>query len=404
MPSPCSISWWTGACARRLTTVIDTLGLDADRRRGWLDPRPPPRPAVRGVAFDTPAGECRARNRLRQPPVPAAVLTGAAAGVGAAVSEVLAERGVRRRADARRRAGRAAGVRRPDPATADAPQDRPSACASGSRSPASPGPAARPSWVTGCGRIAAAAEEAGFDSHLAHGPLPSDPACSARRGTTCSTATRRSRTSPRCTSGSGSGRWSRASPTATWRHLGQDRRHPRRADAEAGPGAVSARLVRAASTVPTDGTSRRRAERYALLEDALQLLPLMWGPGTPGLRGPVGCGCPRRSATRGRCRSTCPILVGGRGRAAHAAARGPLRRRLQPPWATPPWWRPKIAALRGHCRDAERDPATVDRHPAEHRPRGPRSADEVDALAERLRPPRVGAGGLPGVGGRRHRR
>ena len=78
--------------ARRLTTVIDTLGLDADRRRGWLDlARRHALPCV-AIAFDTPAGECRARNRLRQPPVPAAVLT-AQLRAWAGVKEGLADEG-----------------------------------------------------------------------------------------------------------------------------------------------------------------------------------------------------------------------------------------------------------------------------------------------------------------------
>ena len=44
---------------RRLTTVVDTLGLDADRRTAWLAlARQHGLPCV-AVAFDTPAAECR---------------------------------------------------------------------------------------------------------------------------------------------------------------------------------------------------------------------------------------------------------------------------------------------------------------------------------------------------------
>ena len=51
---------------RRLTTVIDTLGLDADQRRQWRE-----RAAAAGlpcvaVVFDTPATECRRRNSARE--------------------------------------------------------------------------------------------------------------------------------------------------------------------------------------------------------------------------------------------------------------------------------------------------------------------------------------------------
>ncbi|HEY0475100.1 MAG TPA: LLM class flavin-dependent oxidoreductase, partial [Kribbella sp.] len=60
---------------RRLTTVIDTLGLDRERRRHWLDlARAAGIPCV-AVAFDTPAAECRRRNRERAKRIPADVLT-----------------------------------------------------------------------------------------------------------------------------------------------------------------------------------------------------------------------------------------------------------------------------------------------------------------------------------------
>ncbi|GAA4245590.1 LLM class flavin-dependent oxidoreductase [Dactylosporangium darangshiense] len=61
---------------RRLTTVIDTLGLDADRRRRWVAlAREHGLPCV-AIAFDTPAAECRARNRARaQKRIPADALT-----------------------------------------------------------------------------------------------------------------------------------------------------------------------------------------------------------------------------------------------------------------------------------------------------------------------------------------
>ncbi len=60
---------------RRLTTVIDTLGLDADRRRLWLETaRRHDVPCV-AVAFDTPPGECRRRNRERQRRIPSLVLS-----------------------------------------------------------------------------------------------------------------------------------------------------------------------------------------------------------------------------------------------------------------------------------------------------------------------------------------
>lgn len=59
---------------RRLTTVVDTLGLDAERRLAWLAlARRAGLPAV-AVLFETEPAVCRGRNRLRARPVPAAVL------------------------------------------------------------------------------------------------------------------------------------------------------------------------------------------------------------------------------------------------------------------------------------------------------------------------------------------
>jgi predicted kinase len=59
---------------RRLTTVVDTLGLDAERRLTWLAlARRSGLPAV-AVLFETEPALCRTRNRSRERPVPAAVI------------------------------------------------------------------------------------------------------------------------------------------------------------------------------------------------------------------------------------------------------------------------------------------------------------------------------------------
>lgn len=59
---------------RRLTTVVDTLGLDSGLRRAWLSrSRAAGLPAV-AVVLTTPDGECRRRNAARDRPVPAPAL------------------------------------------------------------------------------------------------------------------------------------------------------------------------------------------------------------------------------------------------------------------------------------------------------------------------------------------
>ena len=61
---------------RRLTVVVDTLGLDPAQRAAYLAVARSARPAAVAVILDTPAPVCRARNTKRDRPVPAAVLAG----------------------------------------------------------------------------------------------------------------------------------------------------------------------------------------------------------------------------------------------------------------------------------------------------------------------------------------
>ncbi|MGO4661122.1 LLM class flavin-dependent oxidoreductase [Terrabacter sp. 2TAF16] len=107
---------------RRLTTVVDTLGTDATRRRAWRDAaRAVGLPAV-AVVLDTPAGVCRARNAARDRPVPARVLTSQLASVAATVDVLDAEgwQVVRVAVDQSSTDGPALGPARP-PASAGAP-------------------------------------------------------------------------------------------------------------------------------------------------------------------------------------------------------------------------------------------------------------------------------------------
>ena len=60
---------------RHLTTVIDTLGLDDAKRRAWIEAAQRWQVPCVAVTFDTPAAECRARNRERAKPIPSAALS-----------------------------------------------------------------------------------------------------------------------------------------------------------------------------------------------------------------------------------------------------------------------------------------------------------------------------------------
>ncbi len=77
--------------ARRLLTVVDTLGLDAERRGVYLDLARRHGMAAHAVVFDTPADLCRARNRTRARAVPAKVLAAQLAGRDRAAGELPAE-------------------------------------------------------------------------------------------------------------------------------------------------------------------------------------------------------------------------------------------------------------------------------------------------------------------------
>jgi alkanesulfonate monooxygenase SsuD/methylene tetrahydromethanopterin reductase-like flavin-dependent oxidoreductase (luciferase family)/predicted kinase len=76
---------------RGLTTVIDTLGTDGARRRGWLAQARAAGVRAVVVQFDTAPDECRRRNRLRDRPVPATALTAQLRRVAAAADEIAAE-------------------------------------------------------------------------------------------------------------------------------------------------------------------------------------------------------------------------------------------------------------------------------------------------------------------------
>jgi len=98
-------------------------------------------------------------------------------------------------------------------------------------------------------------------------------------------------------------------------------------------------------------------ERYALLEDTLQLLPLMWGPGSPPFSGKVISMAETLCYPRPH-QEHVPILVGGSGErttlrlAATYADACNLR-------GDPTTVRHKTSVLADHCRHVGRDPAEV---------------------------------------------
>src|SRR5687767_5165314 len=61
---------------RHLTAVVDTIGFDTARRQRHRQLASEAGMPTVAVLFETSENLCRARNRMRQRPVPAAVLTG----------------------------------------------------------------------------------------------------------------------------------------------------------------------------------------------------------------------------------------------------------------------------------------------------------------------------------------
>src|SRR6516225_1712681 len=76
---------------RGLTTVIDTLGLDPARRRGYLELARRHGLASVAVVFDTDPAQCRRRNRARDQAVPAGVLDGQLRRMRTAVADIPGE-------------------------------------------------------------------------------------------------------------------------------------------------------------------------------------------------------------------------------------------------------------------------------------------------------------------------
>jgi alkanesulfonate monooxygenase SsuD/methylene tetrahydromethanopterin reductase-like flavin-dependent oxidoreductase (luciferase family)/predicted kinase len=76
---------------RGLTTVIDTLGLEPARRRGYLELARASRVAAVAVLFRTDPAECRRRNRARGQAVPAAALDGQLRRMRATAEQIPAE-------------------------------------------------------------------------------------------------------------------------------------------------------------------------------------------------------------------------------------------------------------------------------------------------------------------------
>jgi F420-dependent oxidoreductase-like protein len=373
--------------ARRLTTVIDTLGLDPDRRAAWRElARRHGLPCV-VVVFDTPAAECRARNRDRAKRIPADVLTGQLrswARTRDALGRegfdlVLAPRPVRVVPAEFVAATEAASRQRDDPAAL--------------RFGLHVGTFGFPGGARVIGprlrEIAAGAEEAGFDALYVMDHFRQIPQLGRawedfpESWTTLAhlaAVTTRIRLGTLVTG-------------VTYRnvaHLGKivatlDVLSGGRAVCGLGLAWFQAEHAAYGWEFPPAG------ERYALLEDALQLLPLLWGPGSPRFEG-RRISVPEAACYPRPLQAHVPLIVGGGGerRTLRLAARYADAANVLGDLDTV---RHKAAVLRRHAAEAGRE---VD---LTHLTTALVGADDrqVAELVDRLRPRRQDAAAFAGA-------
>ena len=328
---------------RGLLTVVDTLGLDAERRQGYVALARRNGFEAHAVVFGTPADVCRARNRGRPEPVPAKVLTNQLAATERAVHE----------------------VRREGFDGVHAPEDV-EVVASTMRGGAAAGTALRfglhLSSLRGEGpfadrlaEVARTAEAVGFSSlwvmdHVVQIPQVGREWEDIPESWTTvgwlAARTQRARVGVLVTA-------------VTLRNLAHLAKIVATADVLSG-----GRVVCGLGAGWWEHEHRLygwrfppAAERLDLLEDALQLLPLMWGPGAPAFDGktvkvPEAVCYPRPVQER------VPLVVGGGGerRTLRLAARYADACNL---FGEPDAVRHKVDVLHGHCADVGRDPTEV---------------------------------------------
>jgi predicted kinase len=329
---------------RRLTTVIDSTGLEAKRRAAWRSLAERHGVPIHVVVFDPPASVVRERNRARGTPVPGKVVTGQLREV-AGVAERLAAEGF----DAVHRPGPVALVPQPFLTALDAAvrqKEDPMTLEFGLQVSGFDWPGHAATTRDALAEVARAAEGAGFTSlwlmdHFLQIPqigrewedmLESYTTLGYLAG-----VTERIRLGALVTG-------------ITYRNIAHLAKIVATLDVLSGGRALcglgAAWSEREHALYGWEFPSL--AERYARLEDALELLPLMWGPRVAAVRG--------ANPHRGRGDLLPPAVAGAppdprrrRGRAPHVAPGRPARRRVQPlrrPRHRPPQARRALRALR----------------------------------------------------------
>jgi alkanesulfonate monooxygenase SsuD/methylene tetrahydromethanopterin reductase-like flavin-dependent oxidoreductase (luciferase family)/predicted kinase len=293
---------------RRLTTVIDTLGLDGDRRRNWLAlAREQGIPCV-AVAFDTPAAECRRRNRERAKRIPADVLTAQLKTWGSVkeelpdegYDEILAPRAVRVVPEAFVQATQAA----------QRQQDAPAKLQFGLQLSSYTHKAGRKTTAAWIKQVATKAEAAGFSSIYVMDHFRQIPQVGRAWEDFLESWTTLAYLAA-CTERVKLGTLVTGITYRNVAHLGKiaatlDVLSGGRAICGLGLGWFEAEHKAYGWDFPPVN------DRYDLLEDALQLLPILWGPGNKPFRGKV-LDVPDTTCYPRPLQDKLPILIGGSG-------------------------------------------------------------------------------------------
>ena len=344
--------------ARRLLTVVDTLGLDPGRRAAYVALAHRHQVRCHAVLFDTPAEACRARNRSRAQPVPARVLSGQLAARDRATAGELAAEGF-------------AGVHPPEPVEV-VPPELLGAPAAASRQRRAPLPlrfglqlssfgglgandGGRQAFADRLAEVAGVAEAVGFTSLWVMDHMVQIPQVGRRWEDMPESWT----TLAWCAARTSTIRLGTLVTGVTLRNPAHLAKIVATVDVLSGGRAICGLgLAWWEWEHATYGWSfPATAERYALLEDTLGLLPVMWGPGSPPYQGTV-LQVPETVCYPRPLQEHVPILLGGSGekRTLRLAARFADACNL---FGDAETVARKRAVLTAHCAEAGRDPAAV---------------------------------------------
>jgi F420-dependent oxidoreductase-like protein len=338
---------------RGLTTVVDSLGTDAKRRRRWREAADRAGVPCVAVVFDVDAATCRARNRNRERPVPTGILS-SMLDAWPGVRGTLADDGF-----AAIHEPGPVHVVAPDlvaaPAAADRQKESPMTLAFGLQLPRFDWPGGPAETRARLADVAAAAEEAGFgslwvmDHFLQIPPVGRHWEDMLDSYTTLGFLAGRTESIRLGTMVTG----------VTYRNIAHLAKIVATLDVLSG-GRAMCGIGAAWFEREHRAYGWRfppRPERFAMLEDALELLPLMWGKGAPAYQGRTievaEAVCYPRPL-----QEHVPILVGGSGEqvtlrlvARHADACNVF--------GDPDTVRHKVEVLHAHCATEGRDSAEI---------------------------------------------